>query len=613
MKRLFSILVSVVAVFSLYSCDAELDPIVVYPDVTLASSGMQTVNTITIYDTQEYKLKLSRTEGLSKAAEFDLVIDESLISEYNEVNGYNLELMPASLYALSDTKIAFDKADKDTVVLLNLRPAAVLEEAGSVAAAENYVIPISLVPAKGSTISTDQSNLELMVKFNYDEPLITTEWTSTPSEFSFISVSKASHKVTYTASLNFKDIDVTKLSCVALESDVEAYNTANNTNHVLMPEEGYTWGEFIYDAENNTVSREIDVMCAKLDYTKTYLLPIRFAVDGVYNIRQDAVGYITANITDMVITVETSEIKAETIENCIRNCAEIFSVPVKANAAIDVDNTLELEYAPNLIATYNAEHNTNYYTLPEGTVTIVDSKIAAGATSGDAQYSVDMSKMDWDCGYYLVPLIFKASSLDVAPDDMEDVVIYKVFRRSLYGTWSNYFIQDGKGYPQNPAPYTERNDWRAETFTVVNNDENRSLGGKMKYMNPAAGNGVWWGWYWCINWDQDYNGNPDHKPIEFYRNAYMDNFPNEAPYQDNDEKLKGVVRQNSYFDWKNGIVYLDACFFSDYNKITNYNPKDEKGSGGQVIYTRLVGPVLNFYVASNDGTLPLDNPASSEN
>ena len=154
MKRLFNILVSAVAVFALYSCDAELDPIVVYPDVELANTGMQTVNTITIYDTDEYELRLARTEGLSKAAEFDLVINEALINEYNEANGYNLKLMPESLYSLEHTKIAFDPADKDTVVMLNLKPAATLANAGSVAAAEEYAIPISLVPTAGSTISS---------------------------------------------------------------------------------------------------------------------------------------------------------------------------------------------------------------------------------------------------------------------------------------------------------------------------------------------------------------------------------------------------------------------------------------------------------------------------
>lgn len=97
MKRLFNILVSAVAVFALYSCDAELDPIVVYPDVELSNTGMQTVNTITIYDTDEYQLSLARTEGLSKAAEFDLVINETLLNEYNETNGFNLKFMPMQL------------------------------------------------------------------------------------------------------------------------------------------------------------------------------------------------------------------------------------------------------------------------------------------------------------------------------------------------------------------------------------------------------------------------------------------------------------------------------------------------------------------------------------
>lgn len=607
MKRLFNILVSAVAVFSLFSCEAELDPIVVYPDVKLSNTGMQTVNTITIYDTDEYKLSLARTEGLSKAAEFDLVINEALLNEYNETNGFNLKLMPESLYSLEHTKIAFDVADKDTVVMLNLKPAATLANAGSVAAAEEYAIPIQLVPTTGSTISSKADALQVMVKFAYEEPIVRTTWTSATQECSFISVSNVAANYTFTADVNFEGVDVSNLSCVADEADVKAYNAAHGTSHVLMPESGYTWGDFVYDAETAKVSRDISVMCSKLDDDKTYLLPIRFAVNGKYTLQQDNIGYIVATITGLSIEIDNTPIANEYVENCIRNCAESFYIDINANAALESDNTFEISYEPSLIAQYNQTHNTHYYTLPEGSVSVKGGKIAAGELSGKAEYVVDMSSLDWDCGYYLVPILFKANTLEFAPEGIEDVVIYKVFRRSLYGTWSNYYVDNGKGYPQNAAPYTQRADWRAETFTIVNNDPNRSLGGKMKYMNPAAGNGVWWGWYWCINWDEDYNGNPDHKPIEFYRNAYMSNFPNEEPYQDNDAKLAGVVRQNSYFDWKNGVVYLDACFFSDYNKIANYNPKDEKGSGGEVIYTRLVGPVYNFYIATNDGSLPIDN------
>ena len=286
MKRLFNILVSAVAVFSLFSCEAELDPIVVYPDVKLSNTGMQTVNTITIYDTDEYKLSLARTEGLSKAAEFDLVINEALLNEYNETNGFNLKLMPESLYSLEHTKIAFDVADKDTVVMLNLKPAATLANAGSVAAAEEYAIPIQLVPTTGSTISSKADALQVMVKFAYEEPIVTINGSANAQKLTFISGANVTRKLEVTGSVNFNTLDVNKISFEPSQAAVDTYNAEHGTSHELLAKEYYTISKGVYDAETNGLTFDLAINASKADPSKTYLLPVVAKCDA-YTLRQE--------------------------------------------------------------------------------------------------------------------------------------------------------------------------------------------------------------------------------------------------------------------------------------------------------------------------------------
>ena len=87
MKRLYKILMMMALPLAVGSCDVEYDPIVIYPDVTLENSGLTNVQTISIYQNDAYAVTLTRTEGLSRAAEFDIVLDQGILDEYNELNG----------------------------------------------------------------------------------------------------------------------------------------------------------------------------------------------------------------------------------------------------------------------------------------------------------------------------------------------------------------------------------------------------------------------------------------------------------------------------------------------------------------------------------------------
>lgn len=563
MKRLFSILVSVVAVFSLYSCDAELDPIVVYPDVTLASSGMQTVNTITIYDTQEYKLKLSRTEGLSKAAEFDLVIDESLISEYNEVNGYHLELMPASLYALSDTKIAFDKADKDTVVLLNLRPAAVLEEAGSVAAAENYVIPISLVPAKGSTISTDQSNLELMVKFNYDEPIVTIDGSATPTPLTFISGANVTRKLQVTGSANFSTIDMSKISFNPTQEAVDAYNTANGTSYELLAEEFYTIGAGVYDPETSALTFPLDIMASAADPTKTYLLPV-VAVCDEYTLRQEVLYYVVVDLQEIKMAVANTDRYVSAIQDAYK-----IPIEVSVNGVIGIDVPIEFSYDASLIDAYNTAKGKTYKTFDATKITCTPATLSGDATKVTAVMTVDMTAEKFESGNeYVLPFRLDRSKLIEGTQVTTEDIVYVRLKRTLIGMWGNNENGDGikksENVDNNEHPWVHPNSMKAQTRAIEAGDgyEYDTVNGGYTYQNWYY---VWErGYQWRVLWDTNY---VDANGKEYPHRRKVDAFSCVTKGFSTEQQIANIHGQNSYIDLEDGLVYINFRYYWDQTEI----------------------------------------------
>ena len=120
MKQFFKILMFAALALPFSGCDVEYDPIVVLPDVVLEDSGMTTVPTVSIYQNDAYTVTLTRTEGLSKAAEFDIVVDQTLLDDYNELNGASFGMMPASGYTISAASVAFPEKAKTATFTIGI-------------------------------------------------------------------------------------------------------------------------------------------------------------------------------------------------------------------------------------------------------------------------------------------------------------------------------------------------------------------------------------------------------------------------------------------------------------------------------------------------------------
>ena len=148
MKQFFKILMLAALALPFSGCDVEYDPIVILPDVVLEDSGMTTVPTVSIYQNDAYTVTLTRTEGLSKAAEFDIVIDQTLLDDYNELNGASFGMMPVSGYTMGAASVIFPEKAKTATFTIQFKPEAIVTAAGSPRQAENYVIPFACVPSE---------------------------------------------------------------------------------------------------------------------------------------------------------------------------------------------------------------------------------------------------------------------------------------------------------------------------------------------------------------------------------------------------------------------------------------------------------------------------------
>ena len=87
MKRFFKILFSSAFIGMMFACEAELSPITIIPDPVFDKTGLYTVNTISIYEEQETVVNISRIYGLSKELDLTIGVDETLLTEYNNLNG----------------------------------------------------------------------------------------------------------------------------------------------------------------------------------------------------------------------------------------------------------------------------------------------------------------------------------------------------------------------------------------------------------------------------------------------------------------------------------------------------------------------------------------------
>ena len=203
MKRFINIFSAVAAFFALYACQAELPPIVINPDPVFDINGTYTVNTISIYDTDETTITVSRVYGLSKEVELTVDVDEDLLAEYNTLNNTSYQVMPENCYSFP-TSVKLEKTVKSIQVPVVIKPEALVAAVGY-ENVSNYVLPISILD---SSIELDDkgSYTEVILIPSLSKPSIEVEVPVEVSSLEFISAIPLTQTVQLKANSNFSTL-----------------------------------------------------------------------------------------------------------------------------------------------------------------------------------------------------------------------------------------------------------------------------------------------------------------------------------------------------------------------------------------------------------------------
>lgn len=547
---------------SVGACEVEYDPIVVLPDVTLENTGLTDVPTITIYQNDVYVVNMLRTEGLSRAASFDIRIDESLISAYNELNNASLKLMPNSCYTMDTAELAFEKKAKTASFPIQFKPEAILQMAGSVAAAENYVIPVLCIPR--DEVNTTEKRLNTIIRFTFSQPTVTVEAPSGVQALSFIAGVPVSRKLEISGRSNFTTLDVSKMSLSATQEQVDAYNAKNGTDYVLLPKNYYSIDRGSFDIETLAFSYNITIDAADADTEKTFLLPLEM-VSSNYSVVQDNVYYVKVNTQEIQISIQNTDRYGAAIKR-----SETIEFDVRLNGMLNEDFPVEFRYDASLVAAYGNAKGKSYEPIDASKVRIENAVMESGRIKTTAKAVVDMSDLPFEDGTeYALAFVLDKSKLPQGYVMKSDDVVYVRLKRTLYGEWSN---RDNNGYL---ASVGGIDGWRNCNYMKTRTFYRGTVVDGVAY--PYCNEYYTWGrgYNWRVIWDQPYNGDATKRKVDIF-SAVTTGFS--EPQQ-----RANTIDHGSYFDMESGIVYLDFQYY--------WSSDDQKNDTRQTIKCYMVSPL----------------------
>ena len=169
MKQFFKILALAALALPFTGCDVEYSDINILPDPVFEQNGLYTVNTISIYDDYETVINVSRTAGLSKELELDIVVDETLLAEYNELYNTDYKLLEAQFYDIpKNAQLA--STVKSVDISVRIHPKALIAAKG-MAAANNMLLPIRISNAS-TPVEDGGSMMQALLRLNIVEPIV---------------------------------------------------------------------------------------------------------------------------------------------------------------------------------------------------------------------------------------------------------------------------------------------------------------------------------------------------------------------------------------------------------------------------------------------------------
>ena len=526
MKRFFEILFSTALIGVMFACEAELSPITIKPDPVFDKTGLYTVNTISIYDEQETVVNISRIYGLSKELDLTIGVDETLLTEYNNLNGTNYQLMPAEYYDFPSA-IKLNKTDKVVELPVVIKPKALA--AKGISTANNYVLPLSL-NASSVEVEDKGDAAQVLLIPNIVKPTFTVKVPEENFSLSFIRDVLLPQTVEIEATSNFTTIDANMVTYEADATAVEVYNDANDVDYKLLPSEYYKVNTGVLDPETMNYKTSITFTCGKMESDDIFLLPLVMASD-VYQIQQKEPIYVLVQLNTLKMWVTGAD-------QVVVNKSGNGKISVEMNAPISNEQPVKLTVDNSLVESYNAANNTSFIPFDPSKVSVSTEAITAGEKKVDVSYQVDLTSMPFDgSDSYLLALVLDESELFTGTQ-VENNVIYIQPFRTLAGDYDKEIWGEEKGNRVTaPAIYLAgTNGWPASRNEKA-----------QKY---------------CINYNQTWSGGVIHFNI---LDEFVDGYPNRRKLGDFIDRGEGnnghgydpVIDNGSWVDIKTGVVHFD--------------------------------------------------------
>lgn len=526
MKQFFKILMSAALALPFGGCDVEYSDIDILPDPVFEQNGLYTINTISIYDDFETVINVARTAGLSKEVDLKIAIDESLLTEYNELYNTDYKLLETQFYEIPEAlHLASTVKSADISVLV--RPKALVAAKG-MAAANNTLLPVRITSVS-VPVEDGGSMMQALLRLNIVDPVIQVEMPEQMPQLEFIPTIPLPQEITLTATANFNTLDVAKIGYKVNESKVATYNEVHGTDYVLLPVQYYQIKEDSFDAETLLVESRIEFDCAAIGGEGTYLLPLELN-SGDYSVVQREPVYVVIQMSELKIWVTNG---ADLVKTSGKG-----KIRVQMNSPMIVAQPVDFVFEPEKVEAYNTEHGTSFKTLAVDKATITPTEIPAGSQYGELSFELDLSELDYDgADKYMVPLTIKSGSLVDGTTVTGPSTFYIEVNKTLKGTYDKTVWGEEKtNRVLKPAVFLAGEDG----YALSRNDKKQKY--IINYNQTWAGGLI----YFNVS-DETVAGYPNRRVLVDFSDR-----PNERV-----DGYDAIVDSGSYLDTETGDIYFN--------------------------------------------------------
>lgn len=401
MKKSVIIPMLVAVAALLTGCKFEYPLPEIHSDPIFEDSGFQRYITISIYDESPISLTLQRTAGLSKELTVDVVVDPTVLEEYNRVNETSHKMLPAKYFKLAPTA-TFDALSKEAQVEGKVYAEQIVKDLG-LEGGSNMIIPLR-IESQDAEIVSKASMAEMLVSVQIVDPQLNVE--SKDFTLSFIPISPLTQTVQLKATANFNTLETSKVTYTVDPSKVTDYAGEHGIDVSLLPAGRYVIGTPVFDRETMTLTTDVTLDCASIGGDGKYLLPLMLTQTAGYDVVQKTPVYILVEMSQLILSIVGSE-------NPVTTATGQGEIEMKINTALPNDQAIALKYAPEKVAAYNAAHGTSYQSMEASKITLGEQNtIKAGEKSGKVPFLVNLSEVKYDTGApYLLPFIIDGTPL----------------------------------------------------------------------------------------------------------------------------------------------------------------------------------------------------------